>query len=73
VAEFHKDWHATTLAFYALSRYRLIEPRLIDDSFRYRLLGRLLQFRQVRDYLAQRAAQSRPELGFGHTVMMVAQ
>lgn len=73
VAQFHQDWHATTLAFYALSRYGLIKPRLIDDSLRYRLLGRLLRVRGLRDQLARHAARSRPELGHGHTVMMTAQ
>jgi 2-polyprenyl-3-methyl-5-hydroxy-6-metoxy-1,4-benzoquinol methylase len=73
VADYHKDWHATTLAFYALSRYGLIRPKLVDDSFRYRLLGRVVQFSGVRDRLARRAAKARPELGYGHTVMLVAQ
>lgn len=73
VADFHRDWHATTLAFYALSRCGFIKPRLIDDSLRYRLFGRLLQLGRVRDYLARRVSKNRPDLQFGHTVMMVAQ
>lgn len=42
VADFHKDWHATTLAYHALARFGVYRPRLIDNSMRYRLLGRLI-------------------------------
>jgi SAM-dependent methyltransferase len=73
VASFHKDWHATTLAFYSLSLLGLIAPKLIDDSVRYRLFGRLLRVRAIRDYLAHRAKKSQPGLDVGHTVMLVVE
>ena len=72
VASFHSEWHANVLAFHTLSTMGFIKPRLLDDSFRYRLLGRLLRVPTLRDYLARRALAARPEFSRGHTVMMVA-
>jgi 2-polyprenyl-3-methyl-5-hydroxy-6-metoxy-1,4-benzoquinol methylase len=73
VAHFHQDWHATTLALYALSDLGLFKWRLIDDSLGYRLAARLSRPRWIRDHLASMAAKKRPELRAGHTVVMVAQ
>lgn len=73
VADFHKDWHDSTLAMHALSRTGLIKYRLIDDSLRYRLFHRLVGVRAIRDYLARRARRGAPWLDAGHTVVMVAQ
>lgn len=73
VADYHQDWHATTLALYTLSGMGLFKWRLLDDSLGYRLAGRLSQARPMRDYLVRRAIRKRPELQAGHTVVMVAQ
>jgi 2-polyprenyl-3-methyl-5-hydroxy-6-metoxy-1,4-benzoquinol methylase len=73
VADYHQDWHATTLALYALSNLGLFKWRLLDDSLAYRLAGRLSHSRTMRAYLARRAVRQRPELEAGHTVVMVAQ
>ena len=72
VADFHKDWHQTTLAYHALARLGLYRPRLIDHSLRYQVLGRMLRLGPVRRYLARRALEAEPQLGVGHTVMLVA-
>jgi len=72
VADFHKEWHATTLAYHALTRFGLYRPRLIDNSVRYRLLGRVVRMPAVRRYLVQSALQASPRLEVGHTVMLIA-
>jgi 2-polyprenyl-3-methyl-5-hydroxy-6-metoxy-1,4-benzoquinol methylase len=73
VADYHQDWHTTTLALYALSGMGLFKRRLLDDSLGYRLAGRLSHARTMRRVLARRAIRQRPELEAGHTVVMVAQ
>jgi SAM-dependent methyltransferase len=73
VADYHQDWHTTTLALYTLADMGLFKRRLIDDSLAYRLAGRLSHSRMMRDYLARQAVRKRPELQAGHTVVMVAQ
>lgn len=72
VADFHKEWHATTLAYHALTRFGLYRPRLIDNSMRFRLLGRLVRMPEVRGYLVRRALNASPGLEVGHTVMLIA-
>ena len=72
VADFHKEWHQTTLAYHALARLGLYRPRLVDDSLRYRLLGRVVRNAAVRGYLARQAWQADPRMRVGHTVMMMA-
>lgn len=72
VADFHEEWHATTLAYHALTRFGLYRPRLIDNSMRYRLLGRMVRLPAVRRYLVQSALQASPRLEVGHTVMLIA-
>lgn len=73
VADYHQDWHTTTLALYTLSGMGLFKWRLLDDSLGYRLAGRLSHSRTMRAYLARRAVERRPELQAGHTVVLVAQ
>lgn len=72
VADFHKDWHATTLAYHTLARFGVYRPRLIDNSMRYRLLGRVIAVPALRDYLVRRALKNDPRLAAGHTVMLIA-
>jgi len=72
VADFHKDWHATTLAYHALTRFGLYRPRLIDNSVRYRLLGHLIRGPMLRRYLLRSALRASPELAVGHTVLLIA-
>jgi len=72
VADFHRDWHATTLAYHALTRFGLYQPRLIDNSVRYRLLGRMVRLPAVRRYLVRSALKASPRLAVGHTVMLIA-
>ena len=72
VADFHKEWHATTLAYHALTRFGLYRPRLIDNSVRYRLLGRMVRMPALRKYLVRHALHASPRLEVGHTVMLVA-
>ena len=72
VADFHKEWHATTLAYHALARSGLYRPRLIDDSIRYRLLSRVIAMPALRNYLVRSALKTDPQLAAGHTVMLVA-
>lgn len=72
VADFHRDWHATTLAYHALERFGLYRPRLIDTRMRYRLLGRVIAMPTLRDYLVRSALKADPRLAAGHTVMLIA-
>lgn len=72
VADFHKEWHATTLAYHALARFGVYRPRLIDNSMRYRLLGRLIAVPALRDYLVRSATKNDPLLAAGHTAMLIA-
>lgn len=72
VADFHKEWHATTLAYHALTRFGLYRPRLIDNSVRYRLLGRVVRLSTVRRYLVKSALRASPRMAVGHTVILVA-
>ena len=46
--------------------------RLIDNSIRYRLLGRVIAVPTLRDYLVQSALKNEPRLAAGHTVMLIA-
>ncbi len=72
VASFHKEWHATTLAYHALTRFGLYRPRLVDNSARYRMLGRLVRMPTLRGYLVRSALKASPALEVGHTVMLIA-
>ena len=72
VADFHKEWHATTLAYHALARFGLYRPRLIDNSVRYRMLGGMVHIPILRSYLVRNALRASPRLKVGHTVMLVA-
>ena len=72
VADFHKEWHATTLACHALARFSFYRPRLIDNSAHYRLLGRLVRIPALRSYLVRAALRMNPGLEVGHTVMLIA-
>lgn len=72
VADFHKEWHATTLACHALTRFGLYRPCLIDNSVRYRLLGRLVRKPLLRRYLVRSVLNANPGLEVGHTVMLIA-
>ncbi|MDY0974545.1 class I SAM-dependent methyltransferase [Massilia sp. CFBP9012] len=72
VADFHKEWHATTLAYHALTRFGLYRPRLIDNGMRYRLLGHLVRRSMLRRYLMRSALRASPRLTVGHTVMLAA-
>jgi 2-polyprenyl-3-methyl-5-hydroxy-6-metoxy-1,4-benzoquinol methylase len=72
VADFHKEWHATTLAYHALARFGVYRPRLIDNSMRYRLLGRVIAVPTLRNYLVRSALKKEPRLTAGHTVMLIA-
>ncbi|MDY0965306.1 class I SAM-dependent methyltransferase [Massilia sp. CFBP9026] len=72
VADFHKEWHATTLAYHALTRFGLYRPRLIDNGMRYRLLGHLVRRPMLRRYLMRSALRASPRLTVGHTVMLAA-
>jgi len=72
VADFHKEWHSTTLAYHALARFGVYRSRLIDNSMRYRLLGRVIAVPALRDYLVRSALKNDPRLAAGHTVMLIA-
>lgn len=72
VADFHQEWHATTLAYHALTRFGLYRPRLIDNRVRYRVLGRMVRLAAVRRYLVQSALKASPGLDVGHTMMLIA-
>ncbi len=72
VADFHKEWHATTLAYHALARFGVHRLRLIDNSMRYRLLGRVIEVPAIRNYLVRSALKNESRLGAGHTVMLIA-
>lgn len=72
VAPFHREWQRTVLALHALGGGGRRGGPLLDTSIRYRLLGRVLRWRRLRDALAARAERQQPELGHGHTVMLVA-
>jgi SAM-dependent methyltransferase len=72
VASFHQDWHVQTLAFHYFVMCGLSRTRLIDRSLKYRMIGRLLHHRPLRDYLAASVARRLPASRYGHTVVMVA-
>lgn len=72
VASFHREWHRQTLAFHYFVLCGLAKTRLLDRSVRYRAIGRLLRVTRLRDVLAASVLRRLPELGRGHTVVMVA-
>lgn len=72
VASFHRDWQSHTLAYHYFVRHGMASTRLIDSSLRYRIIGKLLQNTQLRDFLARRVAREQPALGHGHTVVLAA-
>ena len=72
VASFHEEWFATTLAYHVLTRFGLYRPRLIDNSARYRILGRMVRLPALRRVLVRSALKASPRLDVGHTVMLIA-
>jgi SAM-dependent methyltransferase len=72
IASFHQDWQQQTLAQHYFVLQGLNRTRLIDHSLPYRLIGRVLRNRWLRDTLARRVARKQPALRNGHTVVLVA-
>lgn len=72
VAPFHREWQAQTLAHHYFALRGLARTALIERGLRYRLIGRLLRYKPLRDRLAASVARRKPQLAAGHTVVLVA-
>ena len=72
IASFHEEWQIQALAHHYFVLRGWHRNKLIDNSLRHRLIGRLLRREQLRRALARQVAQQNPVLGNGHTVVLVA-